>query len=418
MNRRVLLVLLSAMVWSAGAIAQVSKAEWEEFKAQFAEMSERVRALEIENQKLRDANQRVVRVEDLEATNTQVATLKKQNSEMSWAEKIKWSGDFRYRYEDIKEEDSKNRYRHRISARPALVAKTSDTTEVGFGLATGGDNPVSTMQTLGEGSSKKDIDLDLAYFKWNALEDTYLNAGRFANPFYTMQKSQLIWDSDFRLEGGAANWADNRFFANAGYSFLQGDSAEGQVGILGGQFGANFTPFDGASLTTAIAYYDIPSKGETAFYDDEFFGNSTVIKNGVEVYEFDYQLVNASVNFGFSAFDQPFTLYADYVENQDVNDLETGYMLGVQLGNAKNKGSWQVQYQYEDLEANATLGLITASDFGGGGTDVKGSTFAARYAIDNQWFVGTTYYFDNKAGVALGDNENYDRLQLDTGFKY
>jgi len=418
MNRWIATAVLGALLWSAAANAQVSKAEWEEFKAQFAAMSERVKALEIENQKLREASGNAVKVEDLAATNTQVASLKEKTTAASWAETIKWQGDFRYRYEDIDEEDSNNRDRHRISAHTGLVARTSDTTEVGFGLATGGDNPTSTNQTLGNGGSKKPIDLDLAYFKWNALEDTFVSGGKFVNPFYTTQKSQLIWDTDYRPEGGAVSWSSGQFFANAAYSFIESDSAVGEYGILGGQLGANMAPFEGATLTAAAAYYDIPTKGEAAAYDDDFFGNSTVEKNGVEVYEYNYQLVNASLNFGVSVFELPLNLYADYVENQDVNDLETGYMVGIQLGNAKNKGSWQVQYQYEDLEANATLGLITNSDFGGGGTDVKGSTFAARYAIDNQWYLGTTYFFDNKTGVALGNNENYDRLQIDTGFRY
>ena len=46
---------------------------------------------------------------------------------------------------------------------PALVAKPTDTTEVGLGMATGGDDPVSTNQTLGGGGSTKDVRLDLAY---------------------------------------------------------------------------------------------------------------------------------------------------------------------------------------------------------------------------------------------------------------
>jgi hypothetical protein len=418
MNRMASIAVVCTLAWSVGANAQVSKSEWEEFKAQFAAMSERVKALEIENQKLREASRNTIKVEDLAATNAEVDTLKKQTTATSWAETIQWQGDFRYRYEDIQQEGDNNRDRHRIAARTGLVAKTSAATEVGFGLATGGDSPISTNQTLGEGGSKKDIDLDLAYFKWNALEETYVSAGKFLNPFYSVQKSQLIWDSDYRPEGGAVSWTYEQFFANAAYSFLESDSAAGDYGIAGAQFGGNFMPFDGTSLTASIAYYDIPTRGETPSYDDDFFGNSSVVRNGVEVYEYDFQLVNASLNVGFSIAEQPLALYADYVENQDPNELETGYMLGIQFGNAKNKGSWQVLYQYEDLEANATLGLITSSDFAGGGTDVKGNTFSARYAIDNQWWVGTTYYFDNKTGVALGDNENYDRLQLDTGLKY
>jgi hypothetical protein len=119
-----------------------------------------------------------------------------------------------------------------------------------------------------------------------------------------------------------------------------------------------------------------------------------------------------------TAFDMPLSLYADYVKNTDADELNTGYLAGVRLGKVKKKGDWQVQYQYEDLDANATLGVITNSDFAGGGTDNKGSSFSAAYGVDDKWYVATTYYFDNTRGVKLGDDVSYDRIQLDTGFKY
>ena len=39
----------------------------------------------------------------------------------------------------------------RIRARTELSARINDAVTVGFGLATGGDDPVSTNQTLGDG---------------------------------------------------------------------------------------------------------------------------------------------------------------------------------------------------------------------------------------------------------------------------
>ncbi|MEZ5501893.1 MAG: putative porin [Halioglobus sp.] len=422
MKKIITLVVWGALCASTGANAQVPAAEWEQFKAEFAAMSERVKALETENQKLRAAaGGNTVKVEDLAATNAEVATLKQQTQEMSWAEKIKWKGDYRFRYEDIDQEGRDDRERYRIRARPALVAKTSDTTEVGFGLATGSDDPVSSNQTLGGGSTSKQINLDLAYATWTGLEDTAVTAGKFVNPFYTVEKSQLIFDGDFRPEGAAVSWANDMFFANATYSFIESDSNQSDknnYGVWATQLGATFTPVDGAKLTVSAGYIDIPVKGEPAIYNNSFYGNSSVLVDGVDVYEYNYELVTASVDLGFTVFDQPLNVFADYVENRDVNDLETGYLAGVQLGSAKTKGGWQVKYQYEALDANASLGLVTDSDFAGGGTDVKGNTFSATYAIDNNWYVATTYYFDNKVGVNLGDDANYDRIQLDTGFKY
>ncbi|MEZ5573322.1 MAG: putative porin [Halioglobus sp.] len=421
MKKFLSMAMVGAFLAGTNANAQVPAAEWEQFKAQFQAMSERVNALEAENQKLREASTRAIRVEDLAATNAEVATLKEQNAESSWAEKVKWKGDYRFRYEEIDQQGKDNRERYRIRARPALIAKTSDTTEVGFGLATGSDDPVSTNQTLGGGGTSKDINLDLAYATWTGLEGTAITGGKFVNPYYTVQKSQLIFDGDFRPEGVALSWANDTFFANSTFSFVESDSSvsdKDNYGIWAAQVGATVTPFDGAKLTLSAGYIDIPTKGQTSIYNDEFQGNSYVIDEGVEVYEYNYELVTASIGLGLTVFDLPLNLYADYVENQDVNDLETGYMAGVQLGSAKKKGDWQVQYQYEALDANATLGVVTDSDFAGGGTDVEGSTISAKYAIDDKWYVGSTYYFDNKVGVDLGDDANYSRFQLDTGFSY
>ena len=422
MKKVMSVAVASALFGSVGASAHVPEAEWREFKEQYAALASRVNALEAENQKLRETGAgKFVTVEDLSATNEKIAVLEKQNSATNWAEKIKWKGDFRYRYEDIEQDGKDDRDRNRIRARAALIAKTSDTTEVGLGMATGSDDPVSTNQTLGGGGSTKDLRLDLAYFKWTGVENVYLQAGKYKNPFYKEQKSSLIWDGDFRPEGISAGWDNETFFATASYSFIEGDSKNDDDGIWGAQVGARFKLFDNLKLTAAVKYLDIPTKGREAIYDDDFFGNSTTTKivdgDEVEVYEYDYNLYNVSLGLGFSLFDMPMTVYGDYVENDDADDLETGYLAGVKLGKASARGSWQLQYQYEDLEADATLGLVTDSDFMGGGTDGEGHKLTAKYMLSNKWFLGATY-FDGNAGVDQGDDADYQRLMLDTGFKY
>ena len=113
----------------------------------------------------------------------------------------------------------------------------------------------------------------------------------------------------------------------------------------------------------------------------------------------------------------PLGLYADFVQNQDADDLDTGYIIGAKLGKAKNRGSWQVQYQYQDLEADATFGLFTDSDFMGGGTDGKGHKLGAAYALQKNWSLGFTY-FDGTKGMDLGEDVDYSRLMIDTKFKY
>jgi putative porin len=421
MKQLACIVVISAALGISAAKAQVPAEEWEAFKAQFAAMSERVKALELENQQLREASKRTIKVEDLAATNKEVDTLKQQAADSSWTDRVAWKGDYRFRYEDIDEEGRDGRDRYRIRARPALIAKVSDTVQVGFGLATGSDDPVSSNQTLGAGGNSKDINLDLAYATWSGLEGTTVTVGKYANPYYTVQKSQLLFDSDFRPEGVALNWSNDMFFAHTSFNFIESDSNASNsdnYGVWAAQVGTVLAPFEDTKLTLSAGYVDIPTEGEEAIYDGDFYGNTFVVVDGVELYEYDYKLITASVDLGLTVFDLPLNIYADYVENREVNDLDSGYLAGIKLGSAKKKGQWQVSYEYEKLDANATLGVVTNSDFAGGGTDGKGSTVSAKYAIDDRWYVGSTYFFDSKRGFELGDDADYKRLQIDTGFKY
>jgi len=72
---------------------------------------------------------------------------------------------------------------------------------------------------------------------------------------------------------------------------------------------------------------------------------------------------------------------------------------------------------YEKLEADAVLGLLTDSDFGGGGTDAKGSIFKGTWAFHKNWNAKFTYFL-NEIDLASGNPRDFDRLQLDLNFKY
>ena len=134
-----------------------------ELRATIAQLSQRVTELEQSSsaateaaarsqQTAEQANQQVAQVA------AQVEAVSAANAAPDWTDRISIKGDFRYRYsndDDQSKEDARNR--QRIRARPVLVAELPKDVEVGFGLATGSDSPVSANQTLGGGSSSKDI---------------------------------------------------------------------------------------------------------------------------------------------------------------------------------------------------------------------------------------------------------------------
>lgn len=336
----------------------------------------------------------------------------------SWTEKVSWQGDMRYRYENIHLEGADERNRQRIRARANLKAAISATTSVGIGLASGGDDPVSTNQTLGGGGSTKGLSLDLAYFQWRGLRDTTVVGGKFKNLLYRPGKNGLLWDGDWNPEGLAFKWDNDRVFVTGIGTWIESDSDKfGQEFSYGLQAGARLSFADDVELTTGVGYYRFDTAGKPSFYgdDDDFFGNSF---DPVSLtYLYDYHEVEAFADLEFQLFNRPASLFADYVVNLDPNENDSGYAIGFKTGNAKTPGTWDLAWIYQDLEADAALGLVADSDFGGGGTDAKGHIIKGSYAIHEKWNAQFTYFI-NEVGISDVDPRDFDRLQLDLNFKY
>ncbi len=423
MKRLISVAVTSAVLASTPVQATVSDDDFAQLKADFTAMAQRLNALEAENANLREISESTVT--ELGVAQSELAGVVTGKSASSWAQRIKVKGDFRYRYEEIDVEGKDKRDRNRIRARAALIASLPSNMEVALGIATGGDDPVSTNQTLGGGGSTKDVRLDLAYFKWNATDKLYLTAGKMKNAFYKPQKSALLWDGDYNPEGIGAGWTSEHLFATFAGSWLESDGKkDNQTFAWGLQGGIKFA-LGPVSLTTGLGYYDIPAKGNTSFYgdDDDFFGNSFECSDPSDMssceYKFNYEEIEVFANLGMSLFDMPLNLFFDYVQNQDADEYDTGYIVGTKLGKASGKGTWQLAYQYQDLEKDAVLGLLSDSDFAGGGTDGKGHRLTGAYGINKQWKLGFTWFIDNEAGEGNLDSPlSYDRFMIDTIFKY
>lgn len=428
MKKCLAVAVTAALMGSGTAAAHVSEAEFTELKNQFATLAQRLSVLEAENQQLREQGTESVAQltsarEDLLGAQEDLVVVKQQNLDTSWAERLSVTGDFRYRYEEIDVENADTRSRSRIRARSEMVVRLPDDVQLGVGLATGsGNDPVSANQTLGDGNGSKEISLDLAYAKWRPIESAYLEAGKFKNPLFIPQKTGLLWDGDWRPEGLNAAWRGEHFFATGLMNWLESDSKNSNEEVFWGLQGGLVFDVAGAKLTTAVGYFDIPIKGNESYYNEKFYGNSFVVDDGVEVYEYDYQLLELSAQLDMMILDLPLSFYGDYVQNQDPDDYNTGWAVGTQLGKAKGHGTWQVAYEYQDLEADGVLGLLSDSDFAGGGTDGKGSKLSGAYGVNEQWNLGVTWYIANEAGEKnlkdKGGALDYDRVMLDTSFKY
>jgi len=425
MIRKTLLPLAIGVLVAPVALGAVTDEDFEQLQLQVAELSQRLDALAAENAELKRAQSPLkTDTSDGQAADT-------GRADDTWSDRVRLDGDFRYRYERIDVQDSAVRKRSRIRARTNIRADLTDNVEVGFGLATGGEDPVSANQTLGGGGSSKRISLNLAYADWAPIEGLHIIAGKYQNKLTRVGKQALMWDGDWTPEGFAVTYKRDWFFANVIGNSLESDTKKSNSNFSwGGQFGAKGEIGD-VKLTAGLAYYSIPTRGESTTFGDpgdpnDYFGNTAIEEGGLAcgstpdtncVYLYDYQLTEAFAEAAFNLGDLPAAVFFDYVRNGDPDENNTAWTVGAKVGQAKGRGQMEFYYFYTDKQADALLGLLTDSDFGGGGTDNKGHFFKFTYGVNKTWSIGAKYFI-NEIDVSTGNKKDYNRLMLDTQWKW
>jgi hypothetical protein len=431
MLRAISITFLASLILSSPmALGAVSDEDFAALRADLVALTQRLDQLAAENEKLKTQAGQTAAV--AQETSEKLVVTEEASAGTSWADRISIDGDFRYRYENIDVQDKEERNRSRIRARINTRAQLPGKVEVGFGLATGGEDPVSANQTLGAGGSSKEIRLNLAYADWNATEGLHLIAGKFKNPLLRVAKNPLMWDGDWTPEGLAAKYQRGWFFVNALGSWLESDSKDDNTNFsYGGQLGAT-GDLGGVTLKGGLGYFEIRTKGDQTYFGDttdpgEYFGNTAVeIGTGAAcgtnagndcVYLYDYKLIEVFAEAAFDLGRFPTVVFFDATNNSDPSDNDTSWKLGTRVGQVKDRNQWQFSYWYAEKEADAVLGLLTDSDWAGGGTDNKGHFFQVQAGINKYWAVGVQY-FVNETDISSASPDDYNRLMLDTQWKY
>lgn len=329
--------------------------------------------------------------------------------------RIELSGDLRYRHESINDDAFQERHRQRIRARLGLDASVTDDIEFGFVLATGADNPVSANQTLDGGFTRKSFGVDRAFVDWSVNERMSLAAGKMPNPFFRPGGHHLIWDADANPEGVALRYGTERWFANLASLWVEERGGGDDSLLLGSQFGGRGVLGGGVRFTVGAGYLDYRNtQGEVPFFRPDGQGNRL---DALGNYANDFNLVELFGQLDMELGNRPLRLFVDLVENTEADDADTGFAFGASYGDLSGRGTWEVGYAYQDLEADAVIATFTDSDFGGGGTDSKGHVFEIDYGLADRWSLAFTYFLNERGGDA-GNERDYNRLQADINFRY
>ncbi len=410
------ILTLSIAVLLAGTSPVLADSRDEEIrllKAQLAELSKRLEKLE------QDRLQSQVKKAPTHTKNTKTPTPSKnlQHSKFNhWPHRVAFNADIRYRFEYIDQRDRDSRLRHRLRYRMGMEMRLNENIDIGFRLASGAGNPVSTNIGVSDAFSNKPFTLDKAYVNLQLGENSRLTAGKMGNPFFRPNKSQLLWDNDLTPEGLAWRYKGTGWHAVATWLQLEERKAADETQMFGVQVVAPVDFEQKAKLTVGMGYFDyVNIQGYSPLYDGNARGNS-IDANGD--YASDFNELELSALLETRLFDRPFTLFADYVKNTVAESNEdTAYLAGFQIGKAKKMGSWQFSYAWHSADADAVVALLNNSDLAGGQTNSDGSITRFKYILKPK----TTFSLTWISSTQKKNTDNpvaYDRLQADFSWKF
>ncbi|HSV26506.1 MAG TPA: putative porin [Sedimentisphaerales bacterium] len=428
--------VMSVLTGLAGA-AQAD--ELAELRQQLKQLQQQVEALEARQAARPEVTvpleARIDALEDAQAQQVEQTTALSKKMEtpslpsnLKWLESIRLSGDIRMRYERIDEQHDgrPDRNRARFRARVRLDADVHPDWSLGFRLSSAPDaDPTSANQTFGDSFSRKDVYIDLAYIDFHPESIAGLNviAGKMNNPFHTVGRSQLIWASELTPEGVAATYRTDlsetmQLFGSAGAFYVRENARGNDLALYGAQLGLRHAFNEETHVLGGLSYYvydEVKGMGDLDRDPDEtdFFGNS----NFDGVYLGGYELVNLFIEYGTMLGEMPVAVFGDYVKNTvAATSGDTGWLIGTRVNRMRKPGSWEVSYDYRDLQKDAVLGVFSDSTFIGGGTGGRGHRFGVGYQITDNVTTALNYFMNTKN--VDGVHRDYDRLQADVVVRF
>lgn len=412
---------LMAVSMSQGAQAQSSDG-LEQLKAQLEALKAKVEVLQKQQAQQQEAQDRTTDV---------LAQTRATANSIDWASRVQFKGDIRLRHENVDPEEAvTDQSRERIRVRFGLTAKINETISGVVQLATNAQNndPRSANTTLGSGFDRKGIGFDLAYIDWKPGYGLNIQGGKMPQPFFKV--GSYFWDNDITPEGAAVKYATGPFFANA-FAYVLGErSTSSDPSLIGGQVGMKHA-MGGVNFTGAAGYFDVGSvegkntaqpTGCAVAQNPAFFGNAngntTRTVAGCPRLANDFNMVEVLGLAEFKTGGFPISVFAEWIQNQEADDLDTGYSFGGTLGKAGDAHTWEVGYVYQSMEKDAQFGQFVESDFGGGVTDTEGSVFKFSYAPAKNWLLNGTYFLNDRFVDAGPIEREYKRYQIDFSYKF
>jgi hypothetical protein len=394
-----------------------------------------------------------------------------------WVTSLKFTGDFRGRFDNISAANDaaieRNRWRYR--ARFGFIATLKDDFEVGLRLisadsdssVSSGVSGLGSNQSFQNNASKKGILLDQVYGKWAPLHTEVwkgsVTFGKMEDPFNFSELGLgmgLGMDPDYTPEGGAFTLA---YQASSGHTLrwingafvLDELSATGDDPFLVGsqlRLESKWSRRISSSIGVMLFSFVNMDRLSNGAVPNANVGNTRIIPTGtnqanaIPLYRFNPVLADASVTYLFDraplysgAF--PVRIAGSYLNNPGAPSAadNIAYGGGIIFGRAGKRGTWELAYSYKWLGANSIWEEVVDDDFGAywatttganfgvndapgyyTGTNVRGHIVKLSYSPNNFLTLSAKWYHTQliEEPVAPVAQSDVDRFQVDALFKF
>lgn len=348
-----------------------------------------------------------------------------------------WKGDIRYRYESTfkdteANEDEHSRDRHRMRVRIGVYPWINEELSAGVQLSTGGNETTSRNETFDDAFIADDIKLNEAFIDYHPMflegqVNVLLGKRDVAKTIITMK--DLVWDGDITLEGATLQYgkdADGKekdgINAVIGYYALNevnSTSNEQDAYLFAGQLAYKGEISD-FGYTLGAAYYD--------YVNFDYQNTGTTYKPTFDYRGMDFNIFELFASVGGPITENiPWKLYGQYAFNNASeddsrsdryaidDDKRDAYLVGLQIGNAKNPGQWSLSGEYVSIEKDAVTVLTDSDRNGASSTDLEGFKLNATYHLVQNMTLGATYMNFNQ--IDVDDTANH-LFQADVVVKF
>ncbi len=339
------------------------------------------------------------------------------NKSNDFFERFHAKGDLRVRYETVEKGDNDGQYRNRYRFRYSVDVDIFDNILFESAISSGKYNPTSGNVTFRDDDNLADyfideLKIDIVDLKYS-FGNSWIRVGKSNHNIYRPISTQLVWDSDIRLEGINYGYKDNTHMIRLGANRVhreRGYKDGDNINLFLAQYVNTQKLGDTSTINLGSAYY----------YYDEIKGNTVQSSNKFKQNSNDdgFYLENYGILEVFSEYQNndlimqmPFKAAVTLAYNTLASDDNLGYDLSIQLDLSEKL---TLAATYRDIEKDAVYGAHNDSDFSGGGTDSKGYYLKGKYKFAKNVDLGVWLNWSK-----LGDDKiDYHRTQIDATLKF